>query len=252
MKVNRYLFAVTAVLALVTGGAAAQQQAHSKDFAKHQVEQQPAQQVPDLSQGPQDREEKRRLKLAREREGLRAAAELEGGGYVEEVEFDDELMAPDLRFLAGISDLVVRGMVKSNMSHLVRRQERGFREPIEIIETDYTIAVFDVYKGDPGLHSQDITVRIPGGRVEFEDGLWAEARLIGMAPPLDQEEFFLFLRADASEKNVYKVTFARQGLFQVSSDGRVIPAASSLSLISKYTKRDYGEFLEQLREAVAK
>lgn len=252
MKLKTYLFASIAVLALAPGGLTAQQPPPQQQAKPQQAQPEPARRMPDLRQGPQDRAAKRRLRDARLNEGLRAVAKLEGGGYVEEVYFDDELTAADLATLASLSEVVIRGLVKSNWSRLVRGPEPGYLEPLETIVSDYTISVFDVYKGDPGLHSRDITVTIPGGRWEFDGGLWAEVHLTGMLPPLNQDEFILFLQPHESEKNVYSITFSRQGMFQVMPDGWVNPGAKDWSPLYRGSKRDYKEFLEQLREAVGR
>lgn len=239
MKWNKYLFVVIVALAFAMGSIAAQQQ-------------RPVQPPPEnAAWGPQTREEKRKLADVRQKQGLRAAASLYGG-YFEGVDFDNELTAGDISLLADMSEVVVRGLVKSNRSLLLRGEHPGYFDPVETIVTDYQVAVFDVYKGNLRLLSRDITVRIPGGRVEFEDGLWAEVRTRDFVPPLDQQEFIFFLNPHESEENVYSVTFGRQGLFEVKAGGWVNPRAKTDSPVARKAKRDFGEFLKQLNQAIGK
>lgn len=195
-------------------------------------------------------EHKRRVRDAREKEGLRAAAKLDGGGYIDYVDFDYELRIDSIDILVDSARLVVRGIVKKNRCLLVHANV-GYPEPVETIVTDYTIQVFDVYKGDPLLHSREITVRIPGGRAEFEDGLWAEVQT-GFLPPLNQQEFILFLTSHPSEKDVYEPTFNRLGLFEIQPGGWVSPGAQAESALARKTTRDYREFVAELNRIIAR
>ena len=251
MKLSTYLSVAIAVLALAPGELAAQQPPPQQPAMPQTQPRQVDPLLPGVTD-PQLRAERGKLRDARLNEGLRAVAKLEGGGYVEEVYFDDELTAADLATLASLSEVVIRGLVKSNWSRLVRGPQPGYLDPLETIVSDYTISVFDVYKGDPALHSSDITVTIPGGRWEFDGGLWAEVHIADMIPPLNQDEFILFLRPHESEKNAYAVTFGRQGMFQITPDGLVMPKATHLSPLWGSSKRDYREFLKQLHEAIAR
>ena len=238
MKSNKHLFVAIAVVTLAAGTA----QPANPSQAQSRPEQ--------PTSSPQTREERRKLSEVRVKQGLREAAKLYGG-YVEGVRFDYELEADGVDILARMSKIVVRGYVKNHRS-LIVREDLGYEEPVETIVTDYTISVFDVYKGDPGLHSRDITVRIPGGRVEFEGGLWAEFRTSGFARPRDQEEFILFLHPHLSEENVYLVAFLSQGLFEVTPGGRVIPRAWPGSSVAKKAKPDLSEFVKELNDLIAR
>ena len=239
MKWSNYLFVAVAALTLA-GSTAAQQ-----------TSQRPVRPEPERTAwGPETREEKRRLREVREKQGLREAAKLYGG-YIEEVSFDSELEVDSIGVLVSSAELIVRGLVTKNRSALVRARI-GYPEPVETIVTDYTVQIFDVYKGDPALHSRGITVRIPGGRVEFEDGLWAEMRASGFMPPLNQDEFVLFLNRHESAPGVYTVTFNRFGLFEVKSGGKVIPRAGSASYLGRHYNGDLRRFLQQLHAHIAK
>ena len=240
MKSKKHLLVAIAVVTLAAGTA---QQANPSR----------AQSRPEKpTSSPQTREERRKLSEVRVKQGLREAAKLDGGGYVESVKFNDELDAGSVDLLANISKVVVRGLVTSNRALIVRSAQLGYDEPIETIVTDYTVAVFDVYKGDVGLLSRNITVRIPGGRVEFEDGHWAEMRALGFSRPMDQDEFIMFLNPHSSEENVYSVTFGRQGLFELKPGGRVVPRANRGSSLAKNARKDYSEFVKHLNDLIAR
>ncbi len=193
MNMKRYFFAgtIAAVMAVTVSFA-------------HQ-----AQRIDPRSEvAAQAREDKKKLREVRVKKGLKEAARLSGGGFVEAVDFDDELSAKDLSILAYPSQLIVRGVIKRNASVIVRA-DMGLDQPVEQVMTDYTVQVFDVYKGDVRLTGRDIQVRIPGGRVEFGNGLYAEAKTPGFLRPLNQEEFIMFLRPFESGI-VYSVTMGRQ------------------------------------------
>lgn len=240
MNLKKYLSAGIAALVLVTGTVVAQQQAPPK----------PTPQRPDNpSWGAQTREEKRRLREVREKQGLKEAARLYGA-YIENIDFDDELAPMNLASLAGVADLIVRGLVKSNWSVLTRTTEGGYPEGIETIVTDYTVQVLDVYKGDLKMIGRDIAVRIPGGRVLFESPLYAEIRTPGFARPLNQQEFIWFLDQNPSEGKRYSIAFSRQGLFEVMPEGWVSPRASAGSPIAKQAKKNFREFEAQLYAAL--
>jgi hypothetical protein len=242
MKNDKSLFATIAALSLSLVTLVAQQQTRPRPV--HQQPENP-------TWGAQTREEKRKLREIRERDGLEAAAKLYGG-FVESVQFDYE-MDVDLDYMADVSALAVQGLVKRNQSLIVRAPEvPGYPVLVETIMTDYTLQVLEVYKGDLRLLGRDFTFRIPGGRLYLEGGLWAEIDTPGFAPPMNQDEFILFLDPIESEPNVYSVTFGRQGVFDVRPGGRVHPRARAVSGLTKNTRPDHREFIKQLREAVAK
>lgn len=239
MKTTKHLFAVVAAFVLATGTFAAQQRPQQQTKPKPE----------NPSWGPETREEKRKLQEVREKHGLREAAKLYGG-YIENVDFDDELAAMNVATLVGVSDLVIRGVVRSNRSALVRTTDGGYPEGIETIKSDYKVLVLDVYKGDLKLLGREITVRIPGGRMEFEGGLYAEIRTPGFVPPLDHQEFIWFLDLNRPEGNRYSLTFSQQGLFELMPEGWVNPRAGLESPLGKNAKRDFTQFVAQLRAAL--
>lgn len=241
MKMHKSLHVAAAALVLV-GNIAAQQ-------PTPQPPSQPQLKTPVWN--PEGREHRRLVRDARVKEGLKAAAKLDGGGYVDYVDFDYELDADGIAVLVDSADTIVRGIVMKNRCLLVRGYV-GYAEPVETIVTDYTISVFDVYKGNPGLHARDITVRVPGGRVEFGDGLWAETSTGDFLPPLNLQEFILFLSPHESEKGVYVPTNNRLGMFEVEPGGRVTPRARSETLLARSVKRGYAEFVAEVRERIAR
>ena len=243
MKTKKYLFAVMVAFALVSGASYAAQQVKPKQ--------------PKPTWGAQTAQEKRKLHDVRMKQGLKEAAKLYGG-YVEAVDFDDNLAAADLAVPAYQSELVVRGVIKSHRSVIILSKEGARDEPIENVVTDYTVLVLEVYKGDVRLIGRDITVRIPGGRVEWEEGLYAEVRTPGFLRPLNHTEFIVFLRPFGSERgpsteeNVYSVTMGRQGMFEIKNGKRVTPRARFDWPIAKSTPKELGAFVKSLNAAIAK
>lgn len=195
-------------------------------------------------------EERQAIYAARAEKGLWEAAKFTGS-YTEGVDFSYELEVEDLYNLAALSGLVIKGFVESSRP-LIGKVERGFPKPIETILSDYTFHVVEVFKGASHLVGRDVVVRIPGGRVEFADGTWAEIQVIDFPPPRMQQEFFLFLEGPGEDEGVYSLTFNRQGAFAVEAPGLVIPRTTSISQLAKTSKRDYREFVEQLRQAVTR
>lgn len=238
---HKHLFVAITAFTLV-GNMAAQQPAPPPPPSESQVK------TPVWSAERQ--EESRRRREVRQKQGLKAMAKLDGGGYIDYVDFDYELDVDSIGVLVASADIIVRGIVTKNRCHLVRAMA-GYREPVETVVTDYTIQVFDVFEGNPSLHAREITVRIPGGRVEFEDGLWAEVQTGDFLPPFNQQEFILFLNPHESEKAVYVPTHHRQGLFEVAG-GRVVPRAKSGTYLSQIAKTNYAEFVEELNKAIVR
>lgn len=139
--------------------------------------------APTFLAAPQDdREIRARQVTAYRNGGLRAAASITGS-YVGEIEHDELGSPSSLRALASSSQIIVVGRVESNVCRL---SQDGFS-----IYTEYEVAVERPLKG-PVVDR--ITLIVPGGRVLFENGNWAQLNISNLARPEDRRRYVFFLR----------------------------------------------------------
>src|SRR4051812_22562734 len=126
----------------------------------------------------------REIRDALRRGGLHEAARVSGGSYKTTGEAGPDVIVPDLTSLAEVSDAVVIGKPTSSMAHLTKN---GLS-----ITTDYRVVVGQTLSGDIPRDRQ-IVVSVPGGRVQFSDGLTAEVVILGLVAPEPQSRAVMFL-----------------------------------------------------------
>lgn len=176
------------------------------------------------------------------------------GSYFDEVNLDSEPVAADLTALAYQTPLIVRALVQRNDSRLVSDVTSSHR-PLERIVTDYQLLVLEVMKGERQLNARNIILRLPGGRVGWSDGTFAETRATGLRRPLNQEEYVMFLKpsdiaADEGRKD-YSLSAGAQSLFQVKPGGVIEPKGNRrFHRISQTVKKDYFGFYDDLMTAI--
>jgi hypothetical protein len=146
----------------------------------------------------------------------------------------------DAAALTRQSTLVVTGIVEGQASR--------FNTPEEsTIVTDSQVRVQDVLKGDaaPGEY---ITVREPGGLMQFEDGTSAEVRMPDYwKSPAAGKSYVFFLKQKGA---VYLLFGGPQGLFELNPAGGVSPQARPEDALSqRYEGKGRAEFLEEVRQA---
>jgi hypothetical protein len=127
--------------------------------------------------------------------GLRAAAAVRGS-YVQVLSGSLDNEPSQMTSLTNDSELVVVGQVLNHRFWL--------DAPGRTVLTNYEVSVERVFKGTAPLGGL-ITVTMPGGRVSFPDGTWAETR-VGGAPPLVNGNRCLFFLAPTR----YKLTSAQR------------------------------------------
>lgn len=146
----------------------------------------------------------------------------------------------DAAALTRQSALVVTGTVEKQAARFHSPEERT-------IVTDFQVRVEDVLKG-AALAGGHITVREPGGLVQFDDGTSAEVRLPEYwRSPAAGKSYTFFLKQKGA---VYMLFAGPQGLFELSPAGRVLPQARTEdALTQKYTGKRSADFFEEIRQA---
>lgn len=196
------------------------------------------------SRRPPTRPEIERL---RREQGIKAVAKLlgryESAARVERVEKD--IMALDLPSVADRSDLIIRGVVVGRTSSV---SEDG-----AWLVTDHEIQVNELFDG-VGTPGEIISLRLPGGRVQFEDGSVAEI-------PIDEfrgmelgPEYVLFLarsRGSALPKAHYELAWGTQAAFELTPAGRVSLLGPAIASVPKlYRNKPTKDLLADIRAAV--
>jgi hypothetical protein len=151
----------------------------------------------------------------------------------------------ELASLKRDSASVVIGTVSSQASTLLPPNEN-------IIVTDYQVTVVDVLKSDvkPG---QTISVRAPGGRVQFEDGSLAEVNLPDYwKNPEVGKTYVMFL--ESRPGGTFVLTGGPQGLFEITANGGIAPQVRAEDkLMQAYKGRSKAAFIaEASRESSQK
>ena len=162
--------------------------------------------------GPQEpaANDYREVRDALRRGGIREAAKLKGH-YVGEWDAHWDMGLFNIEALTKNSMAVVLGTVVEKVGG--RLPEGG-----QLIFTDYEVVVDETIKG--GLASGSvITIEIPGGSVEFDDGTSAEQKTPGFEHVKPGGVYTLFLTEGAKGSNLYKLTGGPQGLVEIMSDG---------------------------------
>src|SRR5262245_28011662 len=164
-------------------------------------------------QAPATREQRQKADQVRATSGIRAAAAV-NGSYVKNDTVDDVAVALDINSLLSRSDIVARGVIKSNVSHV---SEDG-----AWVVTDYVFSIAEELFS-PDKHGATIHFRLPGGRVEWDDGTYADIKIPGFRHPLNGKEYLLFLAKDNGPRphdaERYKLAMGSQSAFELGSDG---------------------------------
>ena len=188
-------------------------------------------------------DERSRIVQAVRRGGLREAARIKGN-YVS-THIVESPVYSGLEALASHSSLIIVGTPSRNVCHL---PPNGIR-----LTTDYDVEVQDVIKGD--LKQGDtVTVSLPGGRVEFEDGTSAEIRAPEFRKMENHKTYLLFLFEQKGRPGTYKVVGGPQGLFELPADSDVVkPHGRSIDFVTeKYKNKEQKAFLKEVQEAAKK
>lgn len=181
--------------------------------------------------------------LRRER-GIKAVA-MALGRYESVTSVEKDIIALDLVSVADRSDLAVRvSVVKKASSVSVGGMS---------LVTDYQIRVNETLDGN-ARSGEIITLRLPGGRVAFEDGSVAEISIDGFRGLEPAREYVLFLtRSPGNEggQTRYELAWGTQGAFELTRAGNVVPLGTTQAPVPKsYLNRSGTELLAGIRAAV--
>lgn len=147
----------------------------------------------------------------------------------------------NVRTIAEESGAIVVGTVDSKTSQLLPPAEK-------FIVTDVQIRVQDVLKGTL-LPGGVITVRTPGGRVDFGDGTWAEVNMPDFWKYPDVgKRYVLFLENRAN--GTFVLRGGPQGFFQITDEGKIQPQVRAEDeLMRNYADKPLNSFLQEVRTA---
>lgn len=149
----------------------------------------------------------------------------------------------DLSSLVANSQTIVTGTVESNVSTVLQPSEG-------IVVTDYRLAIEDVLKG--GVKSgAKLTVRQPGGYVNFDTGGSAETRMPDYwKQPENGEKYVLFLKNKPD--GTFSLVGGPQGLFKLA-DGTVVPQTiAEDKLMQDHKGKNEVTFVKEVRDAIKK
>jgi len=178
------------------------------------------------------------------RDGLRGAAKLKGH-YVTDFDPHWDFGAFDVESLTKNSAGVVVGMVGTSLGgHLT---EDGLT-----ILTDYPLIVQENIKGD-FLKGSTITISLPGGSIQFEDGTTAELRTPTFEHVKAGGQYTIFLTEIQNSPGKYTLTGGPQGLVEILDDGSVKSHGRSTDPVAIQAKeKDKRSFLKKVREQATK
>ena len=152
----------------------------------------------------------------------------------------------DLAALVKDSAAVIIGAVQKNTPVLSADGKSLF--------LDYAIKVEYVYKGRIKT-GNTITVRLPGGRIEFEDGTVAEVMTPWFKKMQNGKTYALFLQPEGGSSR-FITTGEAQGVIEIPTtrEDRTVKTHSGLpnQLIRKYNGQDVKVFFRELRQVTGK
>ena len=159
---------------------------------------------------------------ALQREGLRGAAAVTGT-YVGEALSADFGSPTSLSALVSSSEIIVAATVIHNRCVMTR-------DGLSIL-THYFARTDEVIKGT-SPSNRELRLIVPGGRVAFPDGSWAQLNLKGFIRPETGESYVLFLKSASSlyrtenaiDDSSYMPVFGPLGVYHLKPVGRIIPA----------------------------
>jgi hypothetical protein len=190
---------------------------------------------------------------ALKKEGLEAAARVTGS-FVTEVTYPTIGSPASLRELASVSEIILEGIPTSNICVLASNQRS--------IQTYYSVDVVMRLKGK--LPSSLARLVLPGGRVAFADGSWAQLDTPGFRRPQQGRPVLMFLRTVSKdavverfrEEAVLTSVAGPLGLYDLSGDrgpmvspfgGTTTPLAQAI-YHQRFTP---DQFIDEVRRVVA-
>lgn len=178
------------------------------------------------------------------RGGIREAARIKGH-YVGEFDPHWDFGRFDIEALAKNSAAVIMGTPTKKVGS--RLSQSG-----QTILTDYEVEVREAFKGSESAGSS-ITVALPGGSIEFEDGTTAEVKAVGFEPLKLGATYTMFLSESAAASNVYTLSGGPQGLIEIVNDRKLKFHGRQTDPMSEESEgKDKETFLKEVRDKSAK
>jgi hypothetical protein len=178
------------------------------------------------------------------RGGLREAARVKGR-YVADLDPHWDFGLFDIEALTKGSVAVVVGIASKKVD--ARLSSNG-----HLIFTDYEVEVIERIKG-PSSHGSRITVSLPGGFFEFEEGTSAELRTPDFEHLKVGASYILFLSDSEKGYNVYTLSGGPQGVIEIVNGKTLKSHGRPTDPVSEETKdNNKDRFLEKVRDKAAK
>jgi hypothetical protein len=152
-------------------------------------------------------------------------------------------IASDLFVLSTHSDVVVLGRIESKAPSQLSSNMRE-------ISTDYVLSVAERFQGAVAVGAS-VTLRLPGGLVQFSNGTSAELRSTRLPNGLALgQEYVMFLSHIDGGTNTFGLVLGLQGLFGLGTDGRVVSAGRDIDEVyKKYNGLGRDAFLGRVRSS---
>lgn len=170
-----------------------------------------------------DKSDAKNVVEAMRRGGYREAARLKGH-YVGTADPTWDWSNFNLEELTKSSAAVIVGMPQTSVAQLSSTGDQ--------ITTNYKVKVENVIKGNLTA-SNVVEVSMVGGRVEFEDGTSAEIQTPDFERMQNGKRYILFLYANRNGSEIFLLTGGPQGLFELTTDGKVKAHARPTDHIAK-------------------
>ena len=174
------------------------------------------------------------------RGGLREAARLKKH-YVSS-ERTTGLAKYDLEALTQTSSQIIVGTPRFSSSILTTSGES--------IVSEYEVTIQQILKGN-FQESQLVRIKVPGGKVVFDDGTSAEINTPDLGPIKEHQSYVWFLTPKDSSSQLFQLTGGGQGLFELS-ESLVRPRGDRVDVVQKHKDQRAAEFIEAIRTYVNK
>jgi hypothetical protein len=173
------------------------------------------------------------------RGGLREAARIKGH-YVGDFDPHWDFGRFDIEALTKNSAIVVMGVPSKTIESRLTAHD-------QLIVTDYEVKVQEAFKGSV-TEGDTIRVRLPGGKVEFEDGTSAELRAREFEPMRIGATYMIFLSESNDAPGIYSLSGGPQGLVEIINDTTLKSHGRPTDPVSEESKgKDKDSFLKEVR-----
>ena len=145
-------------------------------------------------------------------------------------------------------ELLTKNSAAVIVGTMTRKLDSRLASEGQLIFTDYEVTVQERIKGEvaAGAH---ITVSLPGGRVEFEDGTSAELTTPKFEHMKTGGTYTLFLSESSNAPNGFTLTAGPQGLVEIVDNNTVKSHGRPTDPINAQSKdKNKDAFLQEVRK----